>query len=304
MNNLFLQSLSNGLFNGILFGGIAVSLAVAHLSSRALHVAIGAVIALTAYQWLALVGRGSPTLFGVLAIVVSAFGANWVFLAAYRWLFRRGVDEDGVIVGSFGLLTAGTAALELAYGSEAYSLRAPWMLGSISLDGLRISNIDLIVSTCILLLLFALWFTTRLGSFGLQLRSIFHDIREAEIAGVNATLVQVVAYAFCGALVVVIALAIGSRASVTPQMGFFPLLIGIAAIVVGGMGSILAAFVGGFILGVIWDIVGIYWGTIWQIGAVFGILGMMLLVLPEGLLPLLQRRASKRTVDNLGAQSS
>lgn len=304
MNDLLLQSLSNGLFNGILFGGIAVSLAVAHLSSRALHVAIGAVIALTAYQWLALVGRGSPTLLGVLAIVISAFGANWICLAAYRWLFRRGVDEDGVIVGSFGLLTAATAALELVFGSEAYSLRAPWMLGNISLDGLRISNIDLIVSTCILLLLFTLWITTRLGSFGLQLRSIFHDIREAEIAGVNTTLVQVVAYAFCGAFVVVIALAIGSRASVTPQMGFFPLLIGIAAIVVGGMGSILAAFVGGFILGVIWDIVGIYWGTIWQIGAVFGILGMMLLALPEGLLPLLQRRASKRTVDDLSAQSS
>ena len=190
------------------------------------------------------------------------------------------------------MLTAGTAALELVFGNEPHSLRATWMRGSVSLGDIRISNTDLIVGASILILLFAIWLATRFRSLGLQLRSVFHDIREAEIAGVNATLVQIVAYGFSGALIVAIALAVGSRASVTPHMGFFPLLIGIAGIVVGGMGSIRAAFVGGFILGVIWDVVGIYLGTIWQIAAVFGILAVVLLALPEGLMQLLKHSPS------------
>ena len=73
---LFLQVFANGLFTGILFGGIAVALAVCNLADRSLHVAIGSVIALVAYFWLAIVRGELPVVLGFALLVGIALAGN------------------------------------------------------------------------------------------------------------------------------------------------------------------------------------------------------------------------------------
>lgn len=281
--NLFIQSLVSGVFTGILFGGIAVSLAICNLADRSLHVAIGAIISLVAYFWLFTIRGDISVVTGVFALVVAALGANLACLAIYRWLDRLGVSSDGVIVASFGLLIAGNAILELAWGTEPFSLRAAWLQGNLRIGFVRIAYVDMITGLAVLVLMAGLWAALRFGGLSLQLRSVFHDSREAAIAGVNIPLIQVLAYSFGAALIVIIALAIGSRASVSPHMGFFPLLVGIAALLTGGLGSVRSAFLSGIAMGMIWDVVGISFGAIWQFSAVFGILATVLLTAPTGL---------------------
>ncbi|MBV1868842.1 MAG: branched-chain amino acid ABC transporter permease [Marinosulfonomonas sp.] len=296
---LFLQVLANGVFTGILFGGIAVALAICNLADRSLHVAIGSVIALISFFWLAIVRGEIPVVLGFILLAGVALAANLACLAVYRWLSRRGVNAEGIVVASFGLLIAGNSALELIYGTELESMRAPWLQGKIKIGGIRFFYSDMIMSGVVLSMMAALWATLRSGGLSLQLRSVFHDPREAAIAGVNIPLIQVLAYAFSAVLVIIIALSIGSRSSVHPHMGFFPLLIGIAALVTGGLGSVRSAFLSGIAMGIIWDFVGIYFGTVWQFASVFGILAVVLLTAPEGLFSLKFRWRRKATEHNM-----
>jgi len=296
---LFLQVFANGLFTGILFGGIAVALAVCNLADRSLHVAIGSVIALVAYFWLAIIRGELPVVLGFVLLVGIALAGNLICLAIYRWLSRRGVNAEGIVVASFGLLIAGNSALELIYGTELESMRAPWLQGNVKLGVVRFYYGDLLMSVVVLSMMAGLWAALRFGGLSLQLRSVFHDSREAAIAGVNIPMIQVLAYCFSAVLVIIIALAIGSRSSVHPHMGFFPLLIGIAALVTGGLGSVRSAFLSGVAMGIIWDFVGIYFGTVWQFASVFGILAVVLLTAPEGLFSLKfrwRRKATKHSV--------
>jgi branched-subunit amino acid ABC-type transport system permease component len=303
---LFFYTLVSGVFTGILFAGIAVMLALSNLADRSLHIASGMIITLLAYVWLWVFQADLGLLAAVVILLAVALAANLGCLVIYRWLDRCGVSSEGIVVGSFGLLITGNSILELIWGTEAYSLRAPWLRGWLSVTGMRVSYADLFMAISLLLLLGALGLILRRGTLSLRLRAVFEDAREAAVAGVNIGLVQTIAYGFGALALTVIALSLGGRSSVTPHMGLFPLLIGIAVLVTAGLGNLKGTFWVGMGMGIIWDMVGVFLGAIWQFAIVFGIPAIVLLTIPEGLFSRegQARRRSAQTHTSAEAQTA
>jgi branched-chain amino acid transport system permease protein len=88
---------------------------------------------------------------------------------------------------------------------------------------------------------------TRLG---IQMRAAAEDFRMTRLMGVRADTVIVAAFAGSGALAAVaVLLLIVTSGTVSPGMGLQPVLVGFVATVIGGMGSLIGATVGGFLLG-------------------------------------------------------
>jgi branched-chain amino acid transport system permease protein len=130
-----------------------------------------------------------------------------------------------------------------------------------------------------------LWFLVRRTRAGRAMRAVSEDMPAAQLMGVNVNR-TVAATFFLGAFLA----GLGGVAycakygQVDPLTGFMPGLKAFIAAVVGGIGSIPGAVVGGLFLGVAENLFGAYVSTEWKDALAFGLLVLVLLVRPSGLL--------------------
>jgi branched-chain amino acid transport system permease protein len=121
---------------------------------------------------------------------------------------------------------------------------------SFHLDGLVIQKLQIIttVTTVILVIGLALFFKRTVA--GTQMRAAAEDFRMARLCGVKANRVISSAFVISGLLAGVVSiLLVGQTDLVTPTMGTAPVLVAFVATVIGGLGSLVGAALGGFALG-------------------------------------------------------
>jgi branched-chain amino acid transport system permease protein len=107
-----------------------------------------------------------------------------------------------------------------------------------------------VAATFVLLVLLGLFLAkTRLG---VQMRAAAEDFRMARLLGVRANTVIAASFAISGVLAGVAGfLLVAQTGTITPNMGLNPVIFGFVAVVLGGMGSLRGAVLGGYLLGVI-----------------------------------------------------
>jgi branched-chain amino acid transport system permease protein len=208
-----------------------------------------------------------------------------------RVAFRpvRHASPPTLFITSFALSYLIQNIMIIAVGSTARAADLPLTLSKpVSLWGLQIARIDLltIFVTFVLLSVFAIFLQrTR---FGLHMRAAAEDFPMARLLGVRANRVVAGAFAISGVLAAFVALVVVAKTSIlTPTMGQSYVLIGFVATVVGGLGSLAAACLGGFVLG--FATVGLQaWLPLslrpYRDAFVFGLVILILLVRPQGLI--------------------
>ena len=131
----------------------------------------------------------------------------------------------------------------------------------------------------------ALIFFLRKTSFGKAVRAIGDDEEVSKIVGINTTVVIAIVF-FIGAMYASLAgILNGHDTAIQPRMGLLLLLKGWIASVIGGIGNLYGAIVGGFVLGMIeqfgiWDLAGE-----WKDAISFILLILFLAFWPKGLIP-------------------
>ena len=219
---------------------------------------------------------------------VSCLMAGAVGLALYRGLYmymrQRARSPLIMLVASLGVLLAITALTTIvfqptpkplpeAFGSE------PWIVGKAHLKGFNIFAIGVA-----LLGFAALLALLKKTSFGKAVRAIGDDEEVSKVVGINTTAVIAVVF-FIGAVFAALAgILSGHDTAIQPRMGLLLLLKGWIASVVGGIGNLYGALVGGFALGLveqfgIWDLAGE-----WKDPISFILLILFLAFWPKGLL--------------------
>ena len=137
------------------------------------------------------------------------------------------------------------------------------------------------------LLLAAMGWLLGRTSIGLQMRAAAADFRTARILGVRANRVIVIAFVLAGFLAAAVTLVLSiQRPLATPTFGFFVLVPALVGVVVGGMGRLVSATLGGFLVGVATVLLGdllpssqrVFLNTV-----LFAIVITVLLVRPDGL---------------------
>ena len=220
---------------------------------------------------------------------VACLLSGTVSLALYRGLYvtmrERANSPLIMLVASLGILLAITAFITIVFRAaprplpEAFGSE-PWTIGGANIKGFNVFAIGLAVAGFGVLL-----FLVKQTAFGKAVRAIGDDEEVAKVVGINTTVIIAVVF-FIGAVYAALAgLVSGHDTAIQPRMGLLLLLKGWIASVVGGIGSLYGAIVGGFALGMleqfgIWDLAGE-----WRDVISFIVLIVFLSFWPQGLLP-------------------
>ena len=243
--------------------------------------------AVGAYCGLLVAGEPGSSLYlswGVSCLLAGAGG-----LALYRGLYvrmrQRARSPLVMLVASLGVLLAITALVTIVFESTPRPLpdafgSSPITLGGATIKGFNLFTIGVALAGFVLLL-----FLLKVTSFGKTVRAIGDDEEVAKVVGINTTVVIAVVFFLGAAFAALGGLLSGHDISIQPRMGLLLLLKGWVASVVGGMGNIYGALLGGFVLGLveqfgIWDLAGE-----WKDAISFILLILFLSFRSKGLLP-------------------
>lgn len=272
---------------GSIFALFALGIAFIFGIVRLVNFAHGEFVIASGYLIVLLAGWPWPVV-----VLVALAGVVLLALIAERLVFRpaRTADPATVLVIAFSLsvflqnlllAVAGPRAKSVGFGVE---LTRPVAIGS-----LRIPAINLVAIGVTILLLIAIAATLRTTALGRQLRAAAEDFAMARLLGVKANRVIAVAFAVSGGLAATAGILLTVQSgTATPDGGLQPLLIGFIATVIGGMGSLVGAVVGGYTVGVLTVILqsalpsGL---SPYRDAFVLALVITMLVVRPQGLVP-------------------
>jgi branched-chain amino acid transport system permease protein len=245
-----IQNAIDAISFGSLYALFALGIALIFGIMGLINFAHGELIMVGGY---ALVFLGHPSwpllVIGTIAIVV-------VFaLATERIAFRpvRGADPITLLVTSFAVSYLLQSLAQLIVGSIPKTTNLSTSLSqSFTIGEINIPKLDVVIVVVTLSMLILLGVFLRRTRIGIQMRAAAEDFRMARVLGVRANRVIATAFALSGALAGVAAiLLVAQTGVVTPTMGSSPVLVAFIATVLGGMGSLRGAVLGGFVLGAI-----------------------------------------------------
>ena len=224
-----------------------------------------------------------------LSWVLSCLLAGAVALALYRGLYvymrQRSRSPLIMLVASLGILLALSASISIVFESAPRPLPDPFGSVPLAFGGAYIKGFNVFAIVAVFVGFAGLLALLKWTSFGRAVRAIGDDEEVSKVVGINTTVIVAVVF-FVGAVYASFAGIIsGHDTAIQPRMGLLLLLKGWIASVVGGIGNLYGAILGGFILGVveqfaIWDLAGE-----WKDVVAFVLLILFLSFWPRGLLP-------------------
>ena len=282
------QQAINGVFLGAIYVLFAVGYALVFGVLDILNLAHQAVFTLSAFVALAFVAKGNMPL--AIELPVSLLAAGLIGIGLERVAFRplRG-RSDSNISGLISSLAAATILEAIAlqiWGPDVHRFpQGTFPDKPLSFLGATVSALQLTIIAVSVALMAALTTVLRATRLGRQIRAVAESPRAARILGVDVD--RVIAWSFFlssalgGAAGVLFGVAFNS---VSPDMGRSVELKGLAVIILGGMGSIAGAVIAGFAHGLLEVLTVVQLGSSWRDAISFGVLFLVLLVRPSGLL--------------------
>lgn len=282
---LLLQLVANGLVNGVLFAMLAVGFGLVWRTTRVFHIAYGALYVGCGYCFHALATHAGlpavPSLLLTLAVAVIA-GAV-VETCFYRPFYRRQASSGAVLIASLGLFVALENIIAMIFGNELQTvgrgIEPAFHLGSVMLTRLQVVElaIGIIVITALWLLVRRLRTFKALWAMGDQPELI-------SVLGLPFFWLRTLVFVISTVLVAIPAALITLDVGIDPHMGMSYLLIAAVAVLVGGINS-YAGWVGGaLLLAMLQSLVVWKFSARWMDLVTFGLLVLILVFRPEGLL--------------------
>jgi branched-chain amino acid transport system permease protein len=296
--SFFFQELVNGITTGALYSLVALGFSMVYGVLKLLNFAHGDLYMVGAYIGFFIIQFfGGPAdlsiavpLLLLIMFVVAAGLVGGLGVAIERFAYRplRDAPRIAPLITAIGVSFFLESAALLLFGSqfreyntaEFISLSSGIRIGSVTIDSVQI--LVLVLGVVLMTGLQLLVNRTRLGR---QVRAVAADREAAEMLGINVNFV-ITATFFLGSALAGIAGVMGGLLfnTVTATIGFIVGLKAFTAAVVGGIGSIPGAMLGGLVIGVAESFVTGYISSTYSNLIVFGLLIVVMLVRPSGLL--------------------
>ena len=217
-----------------------------------INFAHGDLMTLTGYGIFFAIGAGLPY---PLALCIGVLVAMASAIAMERVAFRplRNASPTVMLLSSFAVSALLHVLFQNLISARPKAIPVPGFLtGAVDFGTFQIGSIQLLSIAVTAAALVALTMFLRHSILGVAMRAAASDFNVTRLMGVNANLVISTAFAISGLLAGIAALLwLFQRGSVDPMMGFLPVLKAFIAVVLGGLGSLSGAVVGGFVLGFI-----------------------------------------------------
>jgi len=283
---MLIQLFFNALIAGSTFALIAVGFALIYQTTRFFHFAHGAVYTFGAYfAYLFSVQLGIDRVvacpLACIATMVLGVGSE---VAVYKPMRERRATDLTLLIASLGLYVVLQNIISMVWGDDTKTMRTGEVVEGHAFLGARITDIQIgiIVVSLVLIVLMAL-IVSQMKS-GKTLRALANDPELAKLSGINSDRYILYAFAIGSFLAAVAAIMISFDTDMTPTMGFNALVMGVIAVIVGGINSLPGAALGGLFIGLAQNL-GVYWlPSKWQDTIAYVILILFLLFRPYGIL--------------------
>ena len=245
-----LQNVIDGLGLGSIYALLALGIAVIFGVMHLLNFAHGELITVGAYvtYWAALQGVSWYWIAPML-VVTGLVTSLVIEQVAFRWV--RGASDSTLLLTSFGVHFL-VEAIFLMYVSASVKTfaRPGWITRTVDLGIVNVEVFDLAVISVTIVTLVLTAALLQRTMFGISLRAAAEDFDAARLMGVRSNNVIRGAFALSGVLAGIAAVFWLMRAGqATPGAGLSPMLKGVLAALIGGLGSLRGAVIGGLALG-------------------------------------------------------
>ena len=280
-----IEQLINGLRSGSIYALIALGYTMVYGIAKMINFAHGDIIMVGAYSLYVTIGvLKLPVILGVIITIIVCAGLGVIIeKVAYKPL--RKAPSLAVLITAIGISFLLQSLALIIFNANPIAFKSIINLESVTIGSVTISGITIVtlIVTFVCMILLTLFITkTKAGS---AMRAVSEDKAAAQLMGINVNRTISMTFAIGSALAAVAGIMFVCQfQSMKPTLGALPGIKAFVAAVLGGIGSIPGAMIGGMLLGVIESISKAYISSELADAIVFAVLVLVLLVKPSGLL--------------------
>jgi branched-chain amino acid transport system permease protein len=279
---ILVPAILNGLMAGAVYALIALGLTLIYGVLHIINFAHGALLtaamfaAFFAYQWLGLdpyiAAIGLTPLFFVLGYGLQRFVIG---PAAHG-------EDRNILLVTLGLAVMIENALLYAFRADTRTINLPYAFNVIEVGTAFLAVPRVIAFAVVIVVALVLWLIMRWTDTGMAIRAVAKEKLGAELSGIDVAHIYAVTFGLGTACLAIAACLLIPSYYVNPSAGNAFVLIAFTIVVLGGMGSVAGALLGGLFVGVVESLSGLYLGeSLGQIG-IFVMFILVLLFRPSG----------------------
>lgn len=246
-----IQQLVNGVVVGSMYALLALGMNVVYGILRLINFAHGALVTAGAFTFFGLYMLTRwPFALALTATLIVGGLAGFLFdLIGYRKI--RGGPEVAMLITSLGIYIFIENLIKLLATPQPYAFRPPQALAQLqNVSGVVFRNVDvfIVAVACMIMVIFGIF--VKRTKLGVAMRATAESVEGARLVGIPVNQVIVSAFVLGSAVAAVTGFMWGAKyGQISYDMGFMAGVKAFVAVVIGGIGSIAGAVVGGFVLG-------------------------------------------------------
>lgn len=282
---MFIQQLINGLFLGSIYALMALGYTMVYGIIKLINFAHGEIYMIGAFMGYFLLNQFQMGFFPalLLAMAGSALLGVLIEFLAYRPL--RKSTRIAALITAIGVSYFLQNIMIYFFSSDTRPFPQVIELQNYQIGFLRISNIQLLILAVSLVLMIVLQLIVQKTKMGKAMRAVSVDADAAQLMGINVNRTISFTFALGSALAAAGGMLIGLYYnSIDPMMGVVPGLKSFVAAVLGGIGIIPGAALGGFVIGLLETLTTALGFSDYKDAVVYGVLILILLIRPAGIL--------------------
>ena len=281
---LLLQVLTSGILLGGLYALMALGLALVWGVLNIVNLSHGALIMLGAYVTYFLFSGAHLDPFAALPIAAAVlFAIGYLIQRSVLNLVMRGPMFNTLLI-TFGIEVVLTYLAQLWFSADFRTINPAYAGSSYTLGGITIPFVQVVAFAIAIGLTVAMWLLLLHTRTGRGIRAAAQNLVAARLYGVNPKSIYALTFGLGAALAGVAGGLYGTVSQINPYIGGPLTAKSFAIAIIGGLDNPLGVIVGGLFLGVVESLTALYIGPTYRDVTSFGILVLVLILRPSGLL--------------------
>ena len=281
--DIFLSAMANGLMMGAVYALVALGLTLVYGVLHIINFAHGATLTAAMYAvYVAHAMLGVDPYLALPGLAAIFFALGYL---VQRWVIGPAShgDDSNILLVTLGLSIIMENALLAGFRSDTRSIDVPYGFSVVEVGNLFLSTPKLVAFAGSFVVAALLWLLLARTDTGRAIRAVAKEKTGAALVGVRVEHIYAITFGLGAACLAVAACLLMPTFLVNPRIGNAFVLVAFTIVVLGGMGSIPGALIGGLFVGVVESLSGLYLGeSLGQIG-IFLIFILVLLARPTGL---------------------
>ena len=279
-----IQAILSGILIGGVYGLFAVGFSLVFGVMRIVNFAHGELVMLAMYVGLVVneaTGIDPLVTMPLSCLLIAGLGVV-MYLGAFRHFVGRASMQQLLVAIAIAMILQ--VGAQMVFGPETRGIAQSWGSQYLLIGTIFLSYAQIAAFVIALLCVGVVELILRGTRWGHSVRAIADDAETAELVGLNAQRINTGAFALSCAIAAVAGSILVTYYPVNPSTGFTLMPITLIATVIGGLGSVSGAFLGGIACGVISQVAGFLAGPALQDVPLYGLLLVFLAFRPRGLL--------------------